>query len=131
MTGGRLTPAATSVLDELGLDPSYVVKARLAMRIQKTIAELGLGQREAAARMPISQPKLSLLVRGKLDDISQATLEDCLRALGHDIGITISPRHEGPGAVTVTVREVADSRSDGRWDSFFEAPGVDLDEQAA
>lgn len=101
----HLTPAGKSVLDDLGLDAAYVVKARLAQRIQRTIADLGLTQREAAARMPISQPKLSLLVRGKLDDISQAKLEACLRALGHDIEITIGRRHEGVGAVKV--REAA------------------------
>lgn len=102
---GHLTPAGKSVLDDLGLDTAYVVKARLAQRIQRTIADLGLSQREAAARMPITQPKLSLLLRGKLDDISQAKLEECLRALGHDIEITIGVRHEGVGAVRV--REAA------------------------
>jgi predicted XRE-type DNA-binding protein len=77
------------------------VKAKLALRIQKTIAEMGLTQREAAARMPITQPKLSLLTRGKLDDISQEKLEACLRALGHDIEIGIGARHEGQGQVRV------------------------------
>jgi len=104
-TIGHTTPAGKSVLDELGLDPAFVVKAKLAVRVQRTIAELGLTQRQAAARMPISQPKLSLLVRGKLDDISQAKLEECLRALGHDIEITIGARHEGVGQVRV--REAA------------------------
>lgn len=104
MEGHRIS-AGKSVLDELGLDPGYIVKAKLALRIQKTIAELGLTQREAAARMPITQPKLSQLVLGKLDAISQAKLEDCLRALGHDIEIAIGPRHEGVGAVKV--REAA------------------------
>ena len=102
---GHATPAGKSALDDLGLDAAWVVKAKLAQRIQRTIADLGLTQREAAAGMPISQPKLSLLVRGKLDDISQAKLEDCLRALGHDIEITIGARHEGIGRVMV--REAA------------------------
>lgn len=102
---GHITPAGKSVLDELGLDPGHVVKAKLAIRIERSIAELGLTQRQAAARMPISQPKLSLLTRGRLEDISQAKLEDCLRALGHDIEIAISARHEGAG--TVRVREAA------------------------
>jgi predicted XRE-type DNA-binding protein len=102
---GHWTLAGTSVLDELGLDPAYVVKAKLAIRIQKSIAEMGLTQREAAMRMPITQPKLSSIMRGKLDDISQAKLEACLRALGHDIEIGIGPRRDGIGEVTV--REVA------------------------
>lgn len=102
---GHLTPAGKSVLDELGLDADYVVKAKLAQRVQRTIADMGLTQRAAAALMPISQPKLSLLVRGRLDDISQAKLEACLRALGHDIEIRIGPRHDGTGEVKV--REAA------------------------
>lgn len=102
---GHRTPAGKSVLNELGLDLAYVVKARLAIRIQKSIAELGLTQREAAARMPITQPKLSAIARGRLDDISQSKLEACLRALGHDIEIGIGPRREGMGEVRV--REVA------------------------
>ena len=101
----HVTPAVRSVLDELDLDQAYVVKAKLALRIAQSIAEMGLSQREAAARMPIHQPKLSLLMRGKLDDISQAKLEECLRALGHDIEIGISRRHEGAGKIVV--REVA------------------------
>jgi predicted XRE-type DNA-binding protein len=102
---GHTTPAGASVLDELGLDAAWTVKAKLAQRLQRTIADMGLTQREAAARMPISQPKLSLITRGQLDDVSQAKLEDCLRALGHDIEITIGPRREGTGRLKV--REAA------------------------
>lgn len=93
---GHVTPAGTSVLDELRLDPASVVKAKLAIQIQKSIREMGLKQREAAAQMGITQPKLSLITRGKLDDISQAKLEACLRALAHDIEIAIGQRHNGP-----------------------------------
>ncbi len=95
----QVTPAGTNVLDELELDPVYLVKAKLALRIRKSIMELGLSQREAAARMPVTQPKLSLIAQGKLDDISQAKLEECLRALGHDIEITVGPRREGVGEI--------------------------------
>lgn len=101
----HVTQAGTSVLDELGLAAEDVVKAKLALRIARTIAELGLSQRAAAARMPITQPKLSGIVQGRLDNISQAKLEECLRALGHDIEITIGPRREGVGEVRV--REAA------------------------
>jgi len=100
-TDGHVTAAGKSVLDDLQLDPAFVVEAKLAIRIQKSIAEMDLTQREAAARMGITQPKLSLIVRGRLDDISQAKLEACLRALGHDIEIAIGPRHNGVGEMTV------------------------------
>ena len=97
----HVTPTGRSVLDELGLDAAYVVKAKLALRIQKSVAEMGLTQREAVKLMPISQPKLSLLTRGKLDGISQEKLEACLRAIGHDIEIGVGRRHDGIGELKV------------------------------
>lgn len=101
MSNGHVTPAGRSVLDELSLDAMFIAKATLAIQIQKTIKELGLTQRQAAARMPVTQPKLSLITRGKLDDISQEKLEACLQALGHDIEIRIGRRHAGAGRLRV------------------------------
>lgn len=101
MTQGHTTPAGKSVLDELGLDPIFIAKSKLAIRIIKSVKELGLTQREAAKRMPITQPRLSLIARGKLDDISQEKLEECLRALGHDVEIRVGPRHGGVGKLRV------------------------------
>lgn len=101
MTIGHVTPAGGNVLEDLGLDPIFVAKSTLAIRIQRTIKELGLTQRQAAARLPITQPKLSLITRGKLADVSQSKLEECLQALGHDIEIKISRRHAGVGRLRV------------------------------
>ena len=84
MTEIYRTPAGVSVLDDLGLDPAFIVKAKLAIRIHLTIKELGLNQRDAAKRIGISQPKLSQLRCGKFEGLSQAKLEDYLFALGYD-----------------------------------------------
>lgn len=48
-----ITPAGKSVLEELDLDPAFIAKAKLAIRITISIAEMGLTQRQAAARMPM------------------------------------------------------------------------------
>ena len=101
MTERTITLKGRSVLDELNLDSAFVAKAKLAIQISKSIAEMNLSQREAAKRLPITQPKLSLVTRGKLDGISQTMLEECLQALGHDIEIKISRRHEGVGWLRV------------------------------
>lgn len=95
---GHVTPAGTSVLDDLGVDRGFAVKSRLAVRIAKTVAELGVSQREAAARMGISQAKLSQLTRGRFEGLSEGKLEECLVSLGHDITISIGARHEGIGS---------------------------------
>ena len=92
-----VTPAGISVLDDLGKDRKFAVKSRLAVRIAKTVQELGINQREAAARVGISQGKLSQLTRGRFDGLSEGKLGECLVALGHDITISIGARHEGPG----------------------------------
>lgn len=101
MTEGHITPAGKNVLDELGLDPGFVAKSKLAIRIQKTIKEMRLTQREAASRLPIPQSRLSRITRGLLDDISQEKLEECLRALGHDVEIRVGPRRAGVGQLRV------------------------------
>jgi predicted XRE-type DNA-binding protein len=95
MTEIYRTPAGVSVLDDLGLDPAFIVKAKLAIRIHLTIKELGLNQREVARRIGISQPKLSQLRCGKFEGLSQAKLEDYLVALGHDVITNIGPRLTG------------------------------------
>ena len=104
---GHTTSASISVLDDLGLDRGFTIKAKLAIRIQKTVKEFGLNQREAARQMGISQPKLSQLTRGKFDGLSQAKLEECLFALGHDVIINIGPRHAGNGDRRVEERAAA------------------------
>lgn len=107
MTEIHRTPAGTSVLDDLGRDPGFIVKAKLAIRIQLTVQELGLNQRDAARLMGISQPKLSQLTRGRFEGLSQAKLEECLVALGHDVITHVGPRHEGTGVRRVEERVAA------------------------
>jgi predicted XRE-type DNA-binding protein len=97
MTEIYRTPAGVSVLDDLGLDPAFIVKAKLAIRIHLTVNELGLNQRAAAKRMGISQPRLSRLRCGKFEGLSQAKLEDCLAALGHNVMTNIESRHDEVG----------------------------------
>jgi predicted XRE-type DNA-binding protein len=105
MSEGHVTPAGKNVLEELNLDAAFIAKSTLAIRILATIKELGWTQRQAAERLPITQSRLSLINRGKLDEISQEKLEECLQALGHDIEIRVGPRHQGYGKLQV--REAA------------------------
>lgn len=97
----HITPAGRSVLDDLHLDPTYVVKAKLALRIQMTIAELGLSHSDAAKRLAVPSARLSLLARGDLDQIDQVELELLLQVLGHDIDVVIGPRRDRVGQIIV------------------------------
>ncbi|MBN2973492.1 helix-turn-helix domain-containing protein [Sphingomonas floccifaciens] len=92
-----------NVFADLGLsDPEgRLVKSKLAAALQRRIGELGLTQTAASARMGMPQPKLSKILRGRFDGISEAYIADGLRKLGHDVKIRVRPRHEGIGAVRV------------------------------
>jgi predicted XRE-type DNA-binding protein len=66
-----------------------LVRADLAHRIATIIEDRGLTQVEAAAIMGINQPKVSALVRGRLEGFSFERLARYLLALGQDVEIVI------------------------------------------
>ena len=70
--------------------------AQLVQRIADIIAERKLTQARAAELLGIDQPKVSALLRGKLDGFSTDRLFRFLNALGRDVEIVIrTARHEG------------------------------------
>ncbi len=74
-----------------------LAKADLAGRICDIIAERGLTQRQAAKVLGIDQPKISALVRGRLEGFSLGRLFRFLNALDRDIEIIIKPK-SGPSS---------------------------------
>lgn len=92
-----------NVFADLGLPNSAerLVKSRLAAALQRSIEEMGLTQTAAAARTGIPQPKLSKILRGRFEGISETYITEGLRKLGHDVEIRVKPRHEGVGATLV------------------------------
>jgi predicted XRE-type DNA-binding protein len=92
-----------NVFADLGLSnpEQRLVKSRLAAAFQRSIMELGLTQTAAVAVTGIPQPKLSKILRGRFEGISEAYITAGLRKLGHDVEIRVMPRHEGVGAMHV------------------------------
>jgi predicted XRE-type DNA-binding protein len=72
-----------------------LAKAELAGRICALLAERRLTQAKAAAVLGVDQPKVSALMRGKLDGFSVERLFRFLNALGQDVEIIIRPRRRG------------------------------------
>jgi predicted XRE-type DNA-binding protein len=68
-------------------------KADLAHRIIEIIESRKLTQMEAGRVLGVDQPKISALKRGRLTDFSIERLLGFLLRLGHDVRITVSPRH--------------------------------------
>ncbi len=67
------------------------IKTGLVVEIRKAMRGLELTQMEAAKRMGISQPKVSDMMRGDFNNLSERKLMDCLIRLGYDIEIQVRP----------------------------------------
>src|SRR5262249_28961209 len=79
-----MEPSSGNVFADLGLEnpEELLAKAALVQRIADIIAERKLTQAGAAKLLGIDQPKVSALLRGKLDGFSTDRLFRFLNALG-------------------------------------------------
>src|SRR4051795_3901539 len=87
-----------NVFADLGLKnpEELLAKAELVQCISDIIAERKPTQARAAKVLGIDQPKVSALLRGKLDGFSIDRLFRFLNALGRDVEISVRPaRHDG------------------------------------
>jgi predicted XRE-type DNA-binding protein len=80
-----------------------LAKAELARRLCVLLAERKLTQARAAAVLGIDQPKVSALVRGRLEGFSTDRLFRFLNALGQDVEIVVRPRRRQHGRTLTRV----------------------------
>jgi predicted XRE-type DNA-binding protein len=80
-----------NVFADVGLPDEYVAKADLVARIDEIIARRRLTQLQAAELVGIDQPRVSALLRGKLDLFSLSKLMDIARRLGNRVEIVVRP----------------------------------------
>ncbi|GJD15570.1 putative XRE family transcriptional regulator [Rivularia sp. IAM M-261] len=87
----KVTTSSGNVFKDLGLPnpEERLLKAQLARKISEAICKLNLTQAQAAEVIGIDQPKISLLVRGRLNGFSTDRLLDYLNRLGSDIEIKV------------------------------------------
>lgn len=80
-----------NVFADLGFEnpEEELTKAKLVWEIEQIIKKKKLTQVEAAKVMGINQPKVSALIRRKLDGFSVERLIHFLNALGQDIDIVV------------------------------------------
>lgn len=99
-----VTDSVGNVFSDLGIQYSEqeMLKVSIASAITKVIQRKGLSQAEAGKMIGLDQPKVSALVRGKLDQFSVDRLLVFLALLGLDVDIRISrePKNKR-GKVTV------------------------------
>lgn len=82
-----------SAFHALGLPDAddLVVKSELVACIERIIRERRLTQVDAAALLGMDQPKVSAMLRGKLDRFSIERLIRALRDLGQDVRLSVVP----------------------------------------
>ena len=68
------------------------MRADLMIRLEKEIASRGLKQAQAAKLLGISQPRVSDLLRGRVELFSADTLIDMLARLGIKVRLVASAR---------------------------------------
>jgi predicted XRE-type DNA-binding protein len=95
-----------NVFADLGLPDAdqRLAKARLASEIADIIDHSGLTQTQAAKRLGIDQPKVSMLMRGQLKDFSIERLFHFLNCLGRDIEIAIRRSHRRHAGLRVLAK---------------------------
>jgi predicted XRE-type DNA-binding protein len=91
----KVTRSTGNVFRDLGFRREeaehLVIRADLMIEVQKIIASRRLKQREAAKLLRVSQPRVSELVRGRIDLFSTDALIDILARLGVRVRLTVKP----------------------------------------
>ena len=91
----RVTPSTGNVFRDLGFSKEesehLLVRADLLIHVQKAIASRGLKQAEAAKALRVTQPRVSDLLRGRIDLFSTDSLIDMLSRLGVGVRLVVKP----------------------------------------
>jgi len=91
----RVTPSTGNVFRDLGFSKEesehLLVRADLLIQVQKAIASRRLKQTEAARILRVTQPRVSDLLRGRIDLFSTDALIDMLARLGVGVRLVVKP----------------------------------------
>lgn len=92
----KVTPFSGNVFRDLGFGREeaghLLVRSDLMIQVQKIIASRGLKQKSAAKILGVTQPRVSALLRGRIDLFSTDTLIDILARLGAQVRLTVKVR---------------------------------------
>ena len=90
----KMTRSTGNVFRDLGFSPDEAehlrIRSDLLLQLQKAIKSKGLKQAEAAKLLDVTQPRVSDLVRGRVDLFSVDTLIDMLARLGIRVRVVFS-----------------------------------------
>ena len=91
----KVTPSSGNVFRDLGFSAEesehLLVRADLLLQVQKALAARELTQVQAAKLLHVTQPRVSDLLRGRLDLFSTDSLIDMLARLGVRVRLVLKP----------------------------------------
>lgn len=89
----RVTPASGNIFRDVGFSQEEAehlsVRADLLIQLQKAIASRGLRQAQVARILRVTQPRVSDLLRGRIDLFSTDALIDMLARLGVGVRLVV------------------------------------------
>jgi|SRR5271154_7142826 len=90
----HVTKGSGNVFRDLGLPDADLLQAKadLVHQISVLIEKRGLTQIQAARVLKVTQPKISALLRGRLEGFSMDRLVRFLNALDQDVKISVRPK---------------------------------------
>ncbi len=101
----EFTPGSDNVFADLGFEnpEEELLKANLTHEIARIIKKQHLTQAQAAKIMGTDQPRISSLLRGRLDLFSVEMLMHFLNTLGQDVEIVVKPKPRNRKLATLSV----------------------------
>ena len=91
----KVTPSTGNVFRDLGFPAEeaehLLIRADLLIQLQKVLAARGLTQAKTAKLLRVTQPRVSDLLRGRIDLFSTDSLIDMLARLGVHVRFVLKP----------------------------------------
>ncbi len=91
----KVTPSSGNVFRDLGFSAEeaehLLIRADLLIQLQKAIVSRRLAQAKAAKILRVTQPRVSDLLRGRIDLFSTDSLIDMLARLGVHVRFVLKP----------------------------------------
>ena len=91
----KVTPSTGNVFRDLGFSADeaehLLIRADLLIQLQKAIASRGLTQVKTAKVLRVTQPRVSDLLRGRIDLFSTDSLIDMLARLDVHVRVVLKP----------------------------------------
>lgn len=97
-----VTPSTGNVFRDLGFSAAeaehLLVRADLLIQVQKAIASRGMKRAEAAKTLRVTQPRVSDLLRGRIDLFRTDAMIDMLARFGVRLRLVVKPSPSRPAA---------------------------------